>query len=358
MKINESYGIVTNENVQWEKLCNLICQYIFDLHDGMVSNPLYDEDNQNITLDNINSYYNYKYYKNISNDILPNWIGDFIIILLKNKNDGIFYKSEAKLNNEQKLNIKIVVKDSADKGPDEITNILVHEFRHAYTTYLELTNKFKVNNKKEIKLYNKAQNQINEPKYNIKKSIIKYYDKDYLILDNDIYTNLNLAEQTILLSFYYTDTDEINSFLQEFDVSMKRLINSNKEQLKADIEESNSLKNNYLNRNISDQWKSNILNNLSITCYDNQYFRKYKALQQFWNGIQAISEEDATIIYNNLKQSIHAYFDKSLETELIKFSGDAQHLLKKIAENMLKIINKMINKMQRIYFEKIMQLKS
>ena len=62
MKLNESYGIITKEDIQWDKLCDLICQYIFDLKSGMVSNPLYDENNQHITLDNIDSYYNYKYH--------------------------------------------------------------------------------------------------------------------------------------------------------------------------------------------------------------------------------------------------------------------------------------------------------
>lgn len=360
MKIFESNGIVTEEGKQWNDLCDLITDYIFDIQNGLNADPFYDPYNIVIKRSNISSYYKYKFHKNIEDTtIIPNWIGKFEIQLTEDlKSKGSFKNSSVNLENG-KINFKIALKDYANRPADEFRETLSHEIRHAYTSWLELTNNYQSRTLDQKKLYKEVIGTLSDAKeknnYNILNAI-KSYSIDNIVLKDEIFTNIDEVANIISASLYYTDIDEIHSFLQEFAMSIRNLLKTNKEKIIKKIKESNNLKIDYNLLTKPQQWCSNILNNIDITNYSSQYFRIYKILDLFWTNIQKIDSETKQLAISQCSKSIKLYMHLPISKKLIKYDGDEDIIMNNLQENQQKIIKKVLIQMNKIFANIILNI--
>lgn len=356
--LKESQGLIDKDGVQWLNLCDLIVEYIYDLQHGLNSDPFYDEDYISITKSVLESYYQYKHSKQNPSYIFPKWIHTFNVILLKDKvSSGTFLKKEAKLSGDNKLIFTIEINDYTDINPDSMHNTLIHEFQHAYSTWLELTKNINIYNKRDIELYNHAQTGFDNKKYgNGKLPLSQMSFNDFLEINDEVFDNTLYMERILLTSFYYIDKDEIRSFIQEFGSDMMKIIKKNIKTLQSEIKEANKFKGNFNNISKSEQWSSNILNNISINCYDSKYFKIYKSYESFFKKLMVfnLDEEIASEVVDKLNKPIKTFLNK--KTELNKFDGDATKILQEIAKRQLKIFNNVTRKMEKIFAYLILQI--
>ena len=347
MFLEESYGIVMNDN-KWDDLCSLIVDYIYDIQGGLNSNPFMDNSDEVIIKKNhIISYYKYKYNTQKINELIPNWIYDFKIILLtEHSTAGSFKKSEATLVND-KLNFTIIIKDGVGKTPNEFNDTLIHEFRHAYTQWLELTKNFQVYSTNNSKLlYNAIISKLKElPNINI----VKQINIDSVVLNENIYSDKPAFQNAIIKSLYYTRPDEITSFLQEFANQIKYKISLKEYDIKKSIYDSNELKKKYNTLNNEDKWKSNILNNIDISGYSSKIYSQYQGLLLFWKYIEKTNEELLDESLSDLRKIIKLYLNipisKSIDSKYI----DVIDVYKDIAQQQQNIIKKVLTKMNKIF---------
>ena len=137
--IKESQGLVDKDGIQWNDLSNLITDYVYDLQNGLNVDPFYNGEDAEISIKQIESYYQYINSKRLPNYVIPDWIDSFTINIIKDKNsNGTFLKRTAKLNNN-KLVFTIEINNTNMENPDAFCNTLIHEFQHAYTHWIELT---------------------------------------------------------------------------------------------------------------------------------------------------------------------------------------------------------------------------
>lgn len=354
MKIEESLGIVTAKGKEWSTLCDAIVEYMYDAKDGMNANPF--QENANIIyLSNIISFYKYK-YGSLPDGFIPDWVGYFEIHLDdKLSSKGLIIRTEAELENG-KLNFTIKVKDAIGKSADDFHETLMHEFRHAYTTWIEKTKNIYLHKKHDHIIYKAAGNGFHAEKYDKTYSMVSNYGIDYLVIDEGIYSDVNKLEQIILKSFYYVDIDEINSFLQEYADQMKSLLRKYNEEVVEDINKVNRLKHDFNALTVNDKWESNILNSMRVTYYHNQYFRTYMSYVEFWKGIAQVDEEvlNEVLSNTNIKRAIRTYLGIDVTKRLVYFDGDATRVINKIAKKQLPIYEKVVYKMKRIYAQLIM----
>jgi hypothetical protein len=164
MKIlNETHGIISDPKIFPYDLIKLITDYIYDAKDGLNSYiDIYPDEEPIITLSILKSYWKYKYGKLFDNSIIPDWIGNFTIIIEEPKQQiysACYYKSGAINKNTNKLDFKISIVDTSGKDYNRFYKDLVHEFRHAYKYYFQYINKLP-NNRKKPDIYNYCINHI------------------------------------------------------------------------------------------------------------------------------------------------------------------------------------------------------
>lgn len=315
MKIQESQGIVTDEKIAWDKLCSCIVEYIYDFDRGLNANP-FNEDISEIYLKNIISYYKYQ-YGILNKDIVPSWIGDFEIEMDNTIGPSAWFeKSTAKLI-DSKLVFKIKINDYKN-NKDKFYETLIHEFRHAYTTWIEKTKGVTIRKPSHRQLYVDATNSFRNDKFDNTYSFVERYEDEKVILKNDIYQNANKIEHCILKSFYYIDIDEINSFLQEYGAHIKK----------------------------------QLLNDKNYSYYDSSYYRIYASYFEFWNNL--ISNIDDMIIdevVQNIKDPIKRYLNIDICKSLVTHNRNSQDVIKKLAKKQIMAYEKVLKKMRMIYYK-------
>lgn len=356
--VNESQGIVDKDGIQWYDLCDLVIKYIFDLQSGLNSDPFYNGGDAYISKGDIESYYQYINSKKIPEYIFPKWIGKFKIHLIQNKSSkGTFLSGSATLNNKNQLNFEIELNDSKDNDPDIMCDTLIHEFQHAYSKWIKLSKnieyKPKVANKKQ-KLYKQSQNAFHDKKYGGNRMIIssQVFADTIEILD-EAFENPLYLERLLLMGFYYSDEDEYRSFIQEFARDIMRIIKNNIEKIQQEIKQSLKFKGDYNKITKIEQFQSNILNNLSITCYNSNYYKRYKTFYNFYDKLSKINidEDVAHEVIKNASKAIKTYLNVPIYKKLDLYEGDASKILKDIANKQLPIYDNVIKKMHKIFIK-------
>ena len=366
MKINESQGIVTNEN-KWDALCKIISTYIYDIEDGLNADPFYvDDPNVDIpiTLKNVNSYSKYKYHKSIDK-IIPTWVGKAKIEYVEgnNKIQGAFIKSTAEINNG-KLDFTIRLIDANIPDEKETYSVLVHEFRHAYTRFLELSKGISIISKKDQHIYSTILNRMRNKEYG-KINLISTYYKDSVVIDESIYENCDRLYSAFLSSLYYANNNEVKSFLEQFNADMEEQFKDNKKEIEDAIRKTSSIKN-YNSLSDIEQYNSRILNIMPVTPYDSSYFRRYKAYQILWENIDKIPDDITVDLFNRLKSVISIYlYNNILNVDILDdfnnayngFTGHNIVIKKKVKNKILPQLEKVVRKMNQIYANKILKIR-
>ena len=355
----ESQGLVDKDGIQWYDLADLITEYIYDLQHGLNADPFYDEDNETITKGSIEGYYQYKNSKKMPSYIIPDWIGRFNINIIKDKiSGGTFLKTNAKLNDNQKLNFTIEIGKSIE-SPDLCCNTLVHEFQHAYTWWLVLTKRLKLHNARTGNLYHHATKGFDNSRYSkdfVPMAMQKF--PDLVEIHNEVFEDAEYLERIILTGFYHSDVDEMRSFIQEYAKEMMRIIKTNYESISSQIKQSLELKQDFNNLSKDEQLRSNILNNVYPNYNDNKFYKVYRAYYEFYKKLEKmnIDEDIATQAIKKSSHAIRMALHIPVNKTLIKFDGDANNILKQIAKKQLPKYGNVIKKMQNIFVKLIMEL--
>ena len=356
--IKESQGLVDKDGIQWNDLSDLITDYVYDLQNGLNADPFYNGEDAEISLKQIESYYQYKNSKRIPNYIIPDWIGSFTINIIKDKdNNGTFLKRTAKLNNN-----KLVFTIEADtdmENPDAFCNTLVHEFQHAYTHWIELTKKIHLHDNRSANLYHHSTKAFDDEKYGgnyLPMAMQKF--EDLIEINDVVYTNPQYLERALLTGFYYSDIDEIRSFIQEFAADMMKKIKKDIVNIRKQIKQSLEFKGDFNNVSKIEQFNSNILNNLSISCYSSKYYKMYKAYYNFYKKLEKMNVDFdvASEAIKGASNAIRMALYISPTKKLIQFEGDENDLLKKIAKKQIPIYENALKKMQKIFVKLIMEV--
>ena len=356
--INESQGLIDKDGIQWNDLSDLITDYVYDLQNGLNADPFYNGEDTEISMGQIESYYQYINSKKIPNYIIPNWISSFTINIIRDKNNnGSFLKKSAKLNNN-KLVFTIEVNTNME-NPDAFCNTLVHEFQHAYTRWIELTKKLYLHNNRTANLYYHSTKAFDDEKYGGKyHPMVMQKFEDLIEINDEIYTNPQYLERTLLTGFYYSDVDELRSFIQEFATDMMKKIKNDIVNIRKQIKQSLEFKGDFNNVSKIEQFNSNILNNLSISCYSSKYYKIYKAYYNFYKKLEKMNV-DADVAAEAIKgasKAIRMSLYISPNKKLIQFEGDENDLLKQIAKKQIPIYENVLKKMQRIFVKLIMEI--
>ena len=356
--IKESQGLVDKDGIQWNDLSDLITDYVYDLQNGLNADPFYNGEDAEISLKQIESYYQYKNSKRLPNYIIPDWIGSFTINIIKDKdNNGTFLKRTAKLNNN-----KLVFTIEADtdmENPDAFCNTLVHEFQHAYTHWIELTKKIHLHDNRSANLYHHSTKAFDDEKYGgncLPMAMQKF--EDLIEINDVVYTNPQYLERALLTGFYYSDIDEIRSFIQEFATDMMKKIKKDIVNIRKQIKQSLEFKGDFNNVSKIEQFNSNILNNLSISCYSSIYYKAYKAYYNFYKKLEKtnIDSEVAFEAIKGASNAIKIALHISQTKKLIQFEGDENDLMKQIAKKQIPIYENALKKMQKIFVKLIMEI--
>ena len=355
----ESQGIIDKDGVQCNNLADLLTEYIYDLKYGLNSDPFYNGDECTITKNTIESYYQYIHSKKMPDYIIPDWIGAFNIHLVPGKiSNGKFLQSGAKLDNNNKLVFTIEVKNSMD-SPDSLCNTFVHEFQHAYSAWIQLTKNIYFHNRKSTNMYMYSTNAFGDEKYGSQyHPMILQKFSDYVEVNDEIFTNPMYLERTLLMGFYYSDLDETRSFIQEFANDIMHQIKSNIKTIKDEIRESLKFKGDFNNITPEEQYRSNILNNLSITCYDSKYYKIYKSYYIFYKKLQKmnIDQDVAESAVKGASRAIKIFLEIPLTKKLVKIDEDENKILNKIAQKQIPVYDKVLKKMQKIFVKLIMEI--
>ncbi len=357
--IKESQGLVDKDGIQWNDLSDLITEYVYDVKHGLNADPFYDEDNEQVVKGNIEGYYQYKNSKKMPSYIIPDWIGSFTINIIKEKgNKGVFIKKTAYLNELQKLNFTIEI-GSAIEDPDTFCNTLVHEFQHAYSFWIQLLKGFYMHTNRTANLYHHATKGFDNERYSgsfVPMAMQKF--PDLIEINNEVFENAEYLERILLTGFYYSDIDEIRSFIQEFANDIMHKIKKNIDDIKDDIRQALAFKGDFNNLTKEEQFYANILNNISINCYSSAYYKTYKSYYNFYKKLENsnIDEDIAAKAINGAKKAIKLSLRKNMAKDLIKFDGDANNILKQIAKKQIPIYEKALKKMQKIFVKLIMEI--
>lgn len=355
--IKESQGLIDKDGIQWYDLSDLITEYIFDLQNGLNADPFVD-DEPTITRGNIESYYQYINKKKMPDYTIPKWVGKFKLLLLNNKRSaGTFLKGKAELSfNRKKLNFEIELR--SDLNPDDMNNTIVHEFQHAYSYWLEKTKNFTFANYNKAQLYNKSLQAFDFNKYPDTMPTATLVSGNYVNVNNEIFNNAKSLERAILQSFYMGSIGEIRSYTQEFASDIMRQIKKNFNKVRNEIKDAQELKKDYSLKTADEQWRSNILNNLSITCNNSIYYLRYKTYYKFFKALEktVLDDDIATEVVTNIKKPIRLFLKKSVTTKLVNFEGDAENILKQIARKQIPIYEMAIKKMEKIFAKLIMDI--
>lgn len=345
--LQESQGLVDKDGIQWNDLSDLITEYVYDLQHGLNSDPFYaDEDITTIGKGTIEGYYQYIHSKAMPSYIIPEWIYSFNIYIVKDKTSkGSFIKSKAQLR-DNKLLFGIEISNTQNT-PDSFCDTLVHEFQHAYTFWLELSKGIKsFNTAKRANMYHHAGKGFDNKRYGGNKhpmTIQKF--ADYLEINDEIFENPKYLERTILVGFYYSDFDEIRSFTQEFANDIMRQIRKNISGIIEEIREAR-------------QEHKNILDAISITCYDSVYYKMYKSYYTFYKKLSKMNIEDDVAV-QAVKGASHAIRIKlniSPTKKITQFEGDASKILNTVAVKQLPIYEKTLKKMENIFAKLISEI--
>ena len=356
--IKESQGLVDKDGIQWYDLSDLITDYVYDLQNGLNADPFYNGGDAEISVKQIESYYQYVNSKRIPDYIIPNWVGSFTIDIIKDKNNkGTFLKRNAKLNNN-KLVFTIEVNTNME-NPNAFCDTLVHEFQHAYTHWIELTKQIRLYNSRSANLYYHSTKAFDDKKYggNYHPMAMQKFE-DLIEINNEIYTNPRYLERTLLTGFYYSDIDEIRSFIQEFAADMMKKIKSDIVNIKKQIKQSLEFKGDFNNVSKIEQFNSNILNNLSISCYSSKYYKTYKAYYNFYKKLEKMNV-DTDVAVEAIKgatKAIKTALHISPAKKLIQFEGDENDLLKQIAKKQIPIYENVLKKMEKIFVKLIIEI--
>ena len=344
--IFESGGIVDN-NMQWETLCDIIIEYMWDLEDGL-ANKITNEDI--ITKLDIEDYLD---IINRNDIIIPEWIGDFKINIKDNdyKSNGLFFASSAKLK-DNKLYFEIDLRDRSNK--ELMYETLTHEFRHAYDRYIFLSKnmQFSKQQKTNMRIYGMKFEGVPQDK-NIQ--LIKNFSKDFLEINEDVFQDPTTLAYYISKSLYYADNIEINSFLQQFHASNNKIINNNKNTLINEIKEVRKFRGDFNSIQPENKLKANILQNISVSPYDNQYFRYYKSFQIFADKLKYVDIDIATETLQLIRKQIKLFLDIPIYKTLTNNDSETQEILKKISIKEKKIFDLVIIKMNNIFARSIIQ---
>ncbi len=356
--LKESQGIVDKDGIQWYDLSDLITDYIYDLQHGLNSDPFYDGESAVINENQIQSYYQYLHSKEMPSYIIPNWVGGFIIVLRKAKRtNGTFLAKDAQLVNNVLL-FTIEVNDSMD-SPNLLRNTLVHEFQHAYSFWLQSAKSANFYNAKTRNMYRYAIKGFEDEKYGGQyhpMAIQKFVD--YVEVNNEIFKNPLYLERTILTGFYYSNIDEIRSFTQEFTTDIMHQIKNNIDTIRDEIKTSLKFKGDFNNVTKEEQFRSNILNNLSVTCYSCKYYKIYKLYYKFYKKLENINV-DEDIAYDAIKGSskaIRICLGIPVNKKIVEFDGDGNKVLKEIAKKQIPIYENALKKMQKIFVKLISEI--
>lgn len=345
--LNESHGILTDPEKSFDRLVKLIADYIYDLEGGLNNYiNLYPLDEPIITPSILKSYWKYKNNRLFDETIIPKWMGNFIIKIEEhtNQNYVAYYKQDTSILNKNtgKLDFTIGITDKADKSYEIFYKQLTHEFRHAYTDYIKKSTTGNPSSSNYI-LYKVGVS------YAKKYPLISKWGKDYLMINQNVYTDEEYAEAAILKSLYYLSYSEIQSFLQEYAVSVKMVCEKYYDEIIEVFRKTEDLKKNYKNLSKADQWMSNIQNAMPFTCYDFNIFRIYKSLQIFWYNTDRIDLDLLDdIILKNREVFIKLFKTRNIH---INVQGDGKKLLGKLAESYKKVLSRIIKKLYTIYYD-------
>lgn len=355
--IKESQGLVDKDGIQWYDLSDLITDYVYDLQNGLNADPFYDGGDAEISIKQIESYYQYKNSKKIPSYIIPEWIGEFVIKILKDKaSSGSFLRGQAILKNN-KLNFTIEISGKIN-NPDGFNSTLVHEFQHAYTCWINLSKKLKYN-RQTSDLYAKSTQAFDDSKYGENFHQLATQDfVDLIKVNNEIFKNPKYLERTLLSSFYYAEDSEIRSFIQEYAADIMQAIKRNITDIKKQIKQSLEFKGNFNNIPKSEQYQSNILNNLTINYYSSKYYKIYWSYYLFYKKLanMNIDEDVAYEAIKNASKAIKLFLGINMTKKLVNFSGDENAVLKQIAKKQIPIYEKVLKKMQKIFVKLIMEI--
>ncbi len=341
--IYESDGVVTNNSTtQWNDLCYAIIDYIWDFENGL---PI-KENEDFITRKDLEQYF-INQNKNI---IIPEWIGNFTIKIDKNfQAYGAFNNKYSELENN-KLNFEVILKE---RQKDLMYETLVHEFRHAYDRYIKLLNNIKPTKQEQNnqQIYKKKNNVFLTD--DIK--LIKNFTDEYLEINESIFQDPKLLAKELIISFYYTDKPETNSFLQQFYVSMNIIINQNSDKLKSEINRVRTYKVDFNNIVSKDKMQMQILQNISVTPYQNTYFRTYKSFQIFADKLKYTDIDIATEAFALIRKQIKYFLNIPIYKTLTHNDSETYEVLRKISEKEKQIYDSVINRMNNIFARSIIQ---
>lgn len=355
-KINEAHGVVQGKDKDWKQLSECIIDYIYDLDNGLNVNPNYTGDRITIDMNEIVDYYKrVNNLKSLPDGFIPEWVNHFQLTLdEESKTKGLFV-NDFKLV-DGKLVFRIVLNNSYKRTAESMVDTLIHEFRHAYTKYINLSKNTNIKTHTDQKIYNSVQKQLHENPLDTP-SITKYNsNNDVLILDYSIYNNAEALAKYVLLSIYYIDKEELTSYYQEYNNQIERIINNNKEDIESSIRQSNKLKFDFNKLTRPEQFASNIMNNISVSPFQSSIYKIYKSYQLLWENIFKADDEILEKTIDLVNRNIKLFLNTDLTKKLIKFQGDERTVFKNLQEKILNRINSIIYKMDRLFAIHILEL--
>lgn len=347
--LNESFGVLTDPEKTYDRLVKLITDYIYDLEGGLNNYiDLYPSETPIITPSILKSYWKYKNNKLFDETIIPKWMGNFTIIVEPHVNQNYvayFQDNTAVLNKDTgRIDFTICITDKADKSYNVFYRQLTHEFRHAYTKYIKLTNNIGISSKNDRELYSIG---LKYAKANY--PLIKKWDEDYIIPNNKILSDEDFITATIFKTLYYLNAAEIQSFLQEYAGAVNNLIGLHQNQAREAFQQSAKLKEDYKNHKRRFIQLTNVSHIFPITCRCFDLYRIYSVLRDFWHyGLYRIDPDLLDdIILKNREVFIKIFKTRNIH---INIQGDGLKLLSKLAESYTKVLEKILKKMQNIFY--------
>ena len=135
-------------------------------------------------------------------------------------------------------------------------------------------------------------------------------------------------------------------------------IKNNIDTIRDEIKTSLKFKGDFNNVTKEEQFRSNILNNLSITCYSSRYYKVYKSYYKFYKKLETMNV-DEDIAYDAIKGSskaIRICLGIPVNKKIVEFDGDGNKVLKEIAKKQIPIFENALRKMQKIFVKLISEI--
>lgn len=137
---------------------------------------------------------------------------------------------------------------------------------------------------------------------------------------------------------------------------MSRVIRNKRNEIAKSINNANKLKYDFNKLTRPEQWQSNIMNVIPVSCYDNKIYIRYKSYLMFWEGIRSIDDDLAIEVVDSLKTQINMFLKKNTNHTLVEFTGDATNVLNVLKTKIQPRLNKIIDKMEKIFSVMIINL--